>query len=120
MQRKIFFIVACLLILFIAPAKSQGFKATLSNTALPKENFVIKNNTLPHQISFPEFTNNNTALFKNPVVTNFSLSMVNENFYTQHLAFFCKQEWQFEKSTHISLKFRLGSFDYCNMLEGKK
>jgi hypothetical protein len=42
------------------------------------------------------------------------------DFYSQRMGFFCKREWGFEKSTRIPLRFRLGSLENCNYLEGKK
>jgi hypothetical protein len=57
--------------------------------------------------------------FRNVSSSDFSFQIRTGTFNPQSLSFFCRKEWQFEKSTHIPLKFRLGSLDYCNMLEGK-
>lgn len=41
------------------------------------------------------------------------------NFYSRQLGFFCKQEIKMDKATKIAFRFRLGSVEQCNRLEGK-
>jgi hypothetical protein len=48
-----------------------------------------------------------------------SRSVINADFYACNFGFFCKKELQFEKATKIPLRFRLGSMQYNNYLEGK-
>jgi hypothetical protein len=46
-------------------------------------------------------------------------SVITTDFYTCNFGFFCKKELQFEKATKIPLRFRLGSLQYNDYLEGK-
>lgn len=48
-----------------------------------------------------------------------SYSLISPNYYTQNFGFFCKKELQFEKVTKIPFKFRLGSVQQCDWMEGK-
>jgi hypothetical protein len=45
---------------------------------------------------------------------------IQANFYSTNLGFFCKQEIKFEKITKIPFRFRLGSVQQCDWLEGKR
>ena len=42
------------------------------------------------------------------------------DYYSTQLGFFCKQEIKMEKITKVPFKFRLGSVQQCDWLEGKR
>jgi hypothetical protein len=48
-----------------------------------------------------------------------SCAVISADFYTRNFGFFCKKELQFEKTTKIPLRFRLGSLQYNDYLERK-
>ena len=41
------------------------------------------------------------------------------NYYAKQLPFFCSKELKMEKAVGMPLKFRLGTVEYCDKLEGK-
>jgi hypothetical protein len=89
-----------------------GIKSTfkkIENPELSIFNYKFnKTNTAPAIISKPS-----------ALVPPFAYSIVNPNYYTQNFGFFCKQELQLEKLTKIPFKFRLGSVQQCDWMEGK-
>ena len=68
-----------------------------TKTSIETSNFLIKTNTI-------------TATVK---------EVIAPNFYASQLGFFCKQEIKFEKATKIPFRFRLGSVEDCDRMEGK-
>lgn len=59
-----------------------------------------------------------------PIVTSHETStppfFLSPAYYAAHLGFFCKQEIKFEKTAKIPFKFRLGSVEDCDRMEGKR
>jgi len=45
--------------------------------------------------------------------------MVPGNYYAAHLPFFCSTELKIQKALKFPVKFRLGSVEACDRLEGK-
>jgi hypothetical protein len=118
-QRRISFIVVCLISILYFTAHAQ----TITGNGSKK---------LPGKIVFSPLSVVNNCLYFSPAIINYQLlfpantnvknyppEIINRNFYVQHLGFVCKKEWQFEKTTHIPFRFRLGSLENCNYLEGK-
>jgi hypothetical protein len=48
------------------------------------------------------------------------MAYLSPDFYAKQLGFFCRQEIKMDKITKIPFRFRLGSVEQCNWLEGKK
>jgi hypothetical protein len=46
--------------------------------------------------------------------------MFQQDHYVKHLTFFCRQEWKIEKALKVPFRFRVGSLEQCNRLEGKR
>ena len=69
--------------------------------------------SLAEKTSPPPFSIGSGADFSN------GADYYGSQYYTSHLGFFCKRELEFEKTIRIPLRFRLGSLEECNRLEGK-
>lgn len=41
------------------------------------------------------------------------------DYYDQQFGYFCKKEWRFEQHTKVPLKFRLGTYQEAQRIEGK-
>ncbi len=88
--------------------------------------FVIAAASARNQSPVPAVTGKN--IFKKPYAVapvnpnaNISPSMlVAPSFYAGHLPFFCREEIKIEHAVKIPFKFRLGSVQYVDYLEGKK
>jgi hypothetical protein len=84
---------------------------------------VQKNNKFNSGFKIAKHNNPGQKIIKlNPeiILTPVFFSLINADYYTQNFGFFCKKELQFEKATKVPFKFRLGTVQYCDWMEGKK
>ncbi len=73
----------------------------------------------PEQVKFDLLKKPSGPYVSKLPVPAFSMT-VQPNFYSSNLSFFCEKELKLEKRTGIPFKFRLGSVQYVDYLEGKK
>jgi hypothetical protein len=69
------------------------------------------------RIDSTEFLRTLPQAQKSSPIINFG-QPVPQNYYTQHLGFFCRQELKMQQAK-VPVTFRLGSMDECNRLEQK-
>jgi hypothetical protein len=114
MKRRIKFIVALLVLIFEKSFSQQPFMHLTPSQMLKGNHLKSKQPVASAPMGGIKFL---TEKFVNvPIHAD---KKVVPDFYTQQFGFFCQKEWQFEKTTGIPLRIRLGSLEYCNKLEGK-
>lgn len=113
MKRRIKIIVV---VVVLISGKSFSQASTQFSMLQPlKANMLNKNIQLNHPLK-KTFVNSP----KKPLNQNFyNTALILPDYYTRHFGFFCQKELQLEKTTRIPLRFRLGSLEYCNKMEGK-
>ena len=65
---------------------------------------------------FPISFSSNFKSFNLPDLKPF----LSPNYYSTHLSFFCKEEIKMAKVAKMQIKFRLGSVEDCDRMEGKQ
>jgi len=121
-QRIISFTVACPLLIFVNQLMGQS-DAGKKVFILP-DHLVLTEKALPVTLGaaypFDQADRFREESFQGQVPASIRVHGLAGDYYTSHFGFFCKKEWEFEKLSHIPLRFRLGSLEYVNFLEGKK
>lgn len=63
---------------------------------------------------------NNPIIPGLPSMRATALASIPPSLYIDRLGLICRQEWKLEKYSGVAFRFRLGSLDYVNKMEGKK
>ena len=110
MMKKAKFLIFCMI--FVANA---AFSQRIS--VFQKQKLLLSYTTKPLNKGFTwqtiSLSSVNTSTNTKPELP------ISAGFYASNLGFFCRQEIKFEKTTKIPFKFRLGSVQQCDWMEGK-
>jgi hypothetical protein len=96
----------------------EGTKPLVFNNQFVKADFYKQLLIKSDKKYFIKFPQTATHLPLNTAV-NSPIAIISNNFYTQNFGFFCKTELQLEKAIRVPFKFRLGSVQQCDWMEGK-
>ena len=126
-QRKKTFLVVCFSILGSSLWAQIAPAGVLKNSGLVVMGPEAKPVTLLHTVPLEEcfdmreyLARNRAYIFSLPL--NVFIDSYRSGYYGSYMAnlgFFCKKELEIEKTTHLPLRFRLGSLQEVNRLEGK-
>lgn len=114
MKRRIKIIVALTFML-----KANIFSQSELRYLLPEKTLKINGSQIFGTAISPERFFVNLTDTRQVLLAAPSNSLILPDYSIRTFAFFCRKEFQFEKATKIPLRFRLGSLEYCNKLEGK-
>ncbi len=113
MVQRMLKIVVVVMLMF--PAKNFAQQKLLSKDSL----FIGKNPGVKNTLSCLSATLKPITAYQTETQKKVQ-NIFPANLYTCNFGFFCRQELQFEKATKLPLKFRLGSLEYVNRMEGKR
>ncbi len=112
MKKKGFFLFFCMIFVGSIVYSQQR----LSIPFITEQVSIIKDSIF--SLNSPS-TGNNIFTKAKALAPQVFLTVIQPDYYTKHLGFFCKKELQLEKVVKVPFKFRLGTVEYCNWMEGK-
>jgi hypothetical protein len=122
-ERLICFLVVWLTMFSFSKVKGQNslkkdFYMDFKHLCLPGGNSVLAGSADRYSVLNGRPDGPPGAIFPTIMAAGMEYAIPSNIYYIQS-GFFCKREWELEKTTHIPFRIRLGSLADCNALEGK-